>query len=48
MKSALILGVASAHTAYESTNEQDVTVMKCQYNEGTWMFDLLPFDSIGS
>lgn len=54
MKSTLILGLASAHVPYMTLEDDDVvqpqtvTSIQCQYNVGTYFFDLNPFDSIGS
>ena len=54
MKSALIFGVASAHIPYVSLAESDAHTPQamnagvCQVFEGTIMFDLMKFDSIGS
>jgi hypothetical protein len=55
MKTSLILGLASAHVPYlslaegdEGTEPQQVINLKCQYTVGTYFFDLMPFDSIGS
>ena len=54
MKSSLILGLASAHVPYlsladgDGLAEQQVNTGVCQYSQGTWLFDLVPFDSMGS
>ena len=54
MKSSLILGLVSAHVPYLSLADGDaptatqVTTNVCQYNQGTWVFDLVPFDSMGN
>jgi hypothetical protein len=54
MKSSLIIGMVSAHVPFmaleetEAVEPQTVTALQCQYTAGTYFFDLMPFDSIGS